>query len=385
MAQTKASVKTGLGDLPELPHEIVPAPSDVLQRRRRERLRTLPMVTVSYCVDAVLLCAFAGTGVVPWQVPYTFLGCGLLLCGAFYLVLNSNLPERMRDHHLVMEQLVANCLLQMAFLLWVPQIGVPFMMLCFVIFAFGSLRMKFRTVVFGSTALALALALVVVFFADGVGLPFATPAQRAATGLFFAVVLSHLAFLGQHGAYLRSLLNEHRAKLADALAEVERLVGRDDLTGVMNRRAIVALVDEECQRMRRTGGAFAIALLDIDFFKRVNDEHGHLAGDEVLRRFCSAALEAIRTTDRLGRIGGEEFLILMPATDKPEAALAAVERVREAVARVDWARVDAGLSITASAGVGIAGADDTVEILLGRVDKALYAAKHSGRNCVRSA
>ena len=370
---------------PALPHDAAKTPTEALLTRRRERLRMLPMVAASYGVDTALLCAYYAAGVVPWQMPPTFLVCGLLLCGAFHLVLDSDLPERMRDHHLVMEQMVANCVLQMAFLLWVPQVGAPLMMLCFVIFAFGALRMKFRTVVFGSTALAVAMGLVVAFFGDSVALPFATPAQRAVTGLWFAVVLSRLAFVGQHGAHLRGLLNEHRAKLTVALAEVERLAGRDDLTGVMNRRAIVALVGDERERMRRTGAAFAVALFDIDFFKNVNDHHGHLVGDEVLRRFCGAASEAIRTTDRLGRIGGEEFLVLMPATDRPEAALAAAERVRDAVARVDWPGVDAGLKVTVSAGVGIALADDTLEALLGRVDTALYAAKHDGRNCVRAA
>ena len=385
MAQLKAAVESGAGVQPAPPHEAATAPSEALQARRRERLRMLPMVAASYVVDTLLLCAYSAIGVVPWQVPPTFLVCGLLLCGAFHLVLDSDLPERMRDHHLVMEQMVANCVLQIAFLLWVPQVGAPLMMLCFVIFAFGALRMKFRTVVFGSTALAVAMGLIVAFFGEGIDLPADTPAQRAVSGLWFAVVLSRLAFLGQHGAHLRALLNEHRAKLTVALAEVERLVGRDDLTGVMNRRAIVALVGEERDRMRRTGASFAVALFDIDFFKSVNDDHGHLVGDEVLRRFCGAASEAIRTTDRLGRIGGEEFLVLMPATDKPDAALAAAERVRDAVARVDWASVDAGLRVTVSAGVGIAGADDTLESLLGRADTALYAAKHAGRNCVRAA
>ena len=107
--------------------------------------------------------------------------------------------------------------------------------------------------------------------------------------------------------------------------------------------------------MRRTGAPFAVALFDIDFFKRVNDERGHLVGDEVLRRFCAAAAEAIRATDRLGRFGGEEFLVLMPATDKTEAAHAAAERVRDAVAKVDWNGIDAGLEVTVSAGVAIAG------------------------------
>ena len=136
--------------------------------------------------------------------------------------------------------------------------------------------------------------------------------------------------------------------------------------------------------MRRTGTAFAVALFDIDFFKRVNDERGHLVGDEVLRRFCAAASEALRGTDRLGRFGGEEFLVLMPTTDKAEAAHAAAERVRDAVAQVDWNAIDAGLEVTVSAGVAIAAADDTVEALLGRADMALYAAKHEGRNRVRS-
>jgi diguanylate cyclase (GGDEF)-like protein len=213
----------------------------------------------------------------------------------------------------------------------------------------------------------------------------ASPAQRVVSGLWFAVVLARLAFLGQHGAHLRAQLNEQRARLAVALAEVERLAGRDDLTGVMNRRAIMATVSEERERMRRTGATFAVALYDIDFFKSVNDERGHLVGDEVLRRFCAAAGEAIRTTDRLGRFGGEEFLVLMPATDTPEAAHAAAERVRDAVARVDWNGVDAGLEVTVSAGVAVATAEDTVEALLGRADMALYAAKHDGRNRVRSA
>ena len=381
----KAAVEASVGAQPAPTLDPAKPPTEALLTRRRERLRMLPMVAASYGVDTALLCAYFAVGVVPWQMPPTFLVCGLLLCGAFHLVLDSGLPERMRDHHLVMEQMVANCALQMAFLLWVPQVGAALMMLCFVIFAFGALRMKFRTVVFGSTALAVAMGLVVAFLGDGAALPTATQAQRAVSGLWFAVVLSRLAVLGQHGAHLRALLNEHGAKLTVALAEVERLAGRDDLTGVMSRRAIVVLVGEERERMRRTGAAFAIALFDIDFFKSVNDNHGHPVGDEVLRRFCGAAAEAIRTTDRLGRIGGDEFLVLMPATDRAEAALAAAERVGDAVAKVDWQSVDAGLHVTVSAGVGIALPEDTLETLLGRTDTALYAAKHDGRNCVHAA
>ena len=379
------TVETRAGVLSAPLHGAQAPSASTLLKRRRERLRMLPFVAASYLLDSLLLFAYVAVGAIPWQVPPAYLASGLLLCGAFHLVLDSDLPERSRDHHLVMEQMVANSALAMAFLLWAPAVGVPLMMGCFVIFAFGALRMKFRSVVFGSTALALSMGLVVAFSGEGVGLPMATPAQRLVSGGWFAVVLARLAFLGQHGAHLRAQLNEQRARLAAALAEVERLVGRDDLTAVMNRRAIMATVAEERERMRRTGMPFAVALFDIDHFKRVNDERGHLVGDEVLRRFCAAAGEAIRTTDRLGRFGGEEFLVLMPATDKAEAAHAAAERVRYAVARVDWNGVDSGLEVTVSAGVAIATPEDTVEALLGRADMALYAAKHEGRNRVRSA
>ena len=138
-----------------------PCRAEALLKRRRERLRMLPFVAASYVVDTVLLCAYFAAGVIPWQMPPTYLAAGLLLCAAFHVVLDSGLPERTRDHHLVMEQMVANAALAMAFLLWAPQVGVPLMMGCFVIFAFGALRMKFRSVVFGSTALALAMGLVV--------------------------------------------------------------------------------------------------------------------------------------------------------------------------------------------------------------------------------
>jgi diguanylate cyclase len=385
MAPSNAA-ETGAGVLPAPPHAPAAAlPPEALQTRRRERLRMLPFVAASYGLDSLLLCAYCAAGVIPWWIPPIYLASGLMLCVAFHFILDSSLPERTRDHHLVIEQMVANSTLAIVFLLWMPQVGVPLMMGCFIIFAFGALRMKFRSVVFGSTALALAMGLVIAFFGEGVDLPMATPAQRMVSGLWFAVVLSRLAFLGQHGAHLRALLNEQRVKLAGALAEVERLASRDDLTAVMNRRAIMATVAEERERMRRTGAPFAVALFDIDFFKRVNDERGHLVGDEVLRRFCVAATEAIRATDRLGRFGGEEFLVLMPATDKADAAHAAAERVRDAVARVDWDRIDPGLEVTVSAGVTVAGAEDTVEALLGRADMALYAAKHEGRNRVRSA
>ncbi len=342
-------------------------------------------MAASYVVDAVLLCGYAALGAAPWSLPFAYVVAGLALTALFFRILWSPWPERMRDHHMVVEQMSAHCTLLIGFALWTPSVGVLLLMVIFVVFAFGSLRMKYRRTVVAAVAMALVMALALATFGEGVAMPFGSALERALSALWFMAVLTRIAYLGQYAGNLRQLLNEQRARLAVALDEVERLANCDELTGAMNRRAIMRLVGEERDRMRRTAQPFAVALFDVDLFKRVNDEHGHLVGDEVLRRFSDAAAGAIRATDRIGRFGGEEFLVLLPATDAEDAAVVAAERVREALNRVDWTSLGGGLGVTVSAGVAVARAGDTVEVLIGRADVALYAAKREGRDRVCAA
>ena len=141
-----------------------------------------------------------------------------------------------------------------------------------------------------------------------------------------------------------------------------------------------ALADERARALR-TGELFALVLLDIDHFKSVNDRFGHQAGDAVLKAFCHVVGNAsIRSTDRLGRLGGEEFMVLLISLAGVDAALVVAERLREAVAAHDWNRIVPGLSLTTSLGVAVFERGDTVETLIARADRALYAAKDSGRN-----
>lgn len=120
-------------------------------------------------------------------------------------------------------------------------------------------------------------------------------------------------------------------------------------------------------------------MFDLDHFKAVNDTHGHGAGDAVLKAFARIAGETVRTTDLFGRYGGEEFLLVMPAT--PLAmAVAAVERIREGMRAADWAGIAPGLNVTASVGVAEAHGEYVAEALLHEADLALYEAKRSGRN-----
>ena len=106
-----------------------PSGAEALRVRRRERLRMLPVVAISYVVDTGLLLCFCVVGVLPWTMPLVFLASGLVVCALFHVVLSSHFPERLRDHHMVMEQMAAHCALLMTFLVWTPQVGVPLMLL----------------------------------------------------------------------------------------------------------------------------------------------------------------------------------------------------------------------------------------------------------------
>jgi len=158
----------------------------------------------------------------------------------------------------------------------------------------------------------------------------------------------------------------------------------DDLTGLYNRRYVVAHVNELLARMPEGGGEVALMLFDIDHFKQVNDQHGHPAGDAVLRELAGRALRQVRSVDLVGRLGGEEFVVVMPETNLAGAAVVA-ERLRAAVAGEPFSLQAGGgrLPVTVSIGVAVTGeTPETLESLLKRADDALYIAKNAGRNRV---
>jgi two-component system, cell cycle response regulator len=158
----------------------------------------------------------------------------------------------------------------------------------------------------------------------------------------------------------------------------------DELTGLYNRRYVFAHLNELLARMPENGTETAVMLFDIDHFKLVNDRHGHPAGDEVLRELAKRAMRQVRSVDLVGRLGGEEFIVVMPETNLAGAAIVA-ERVRAAVAEALFVLADDGtaVAVTISIGVAVTGrGDEKLESLLKRADEALYAAKNAGRNQV---
>ncbi len=191
------------------------------------------------------------------------------------------------------------------------------------------------------------------------------------------------AFTEADERLLGSLALQVGAALANAHLYEMAMV--DGLTGLFVRRYFDARLDEELERARRYRTPFAVAMLDLDDFKRLNDDHGHLAGDSVLREIARVVRTEIRGVDTAARYGGEEVALILPGTELV-AALAHAERVRRAIAERRVACGDDGLELSITASVGIAAFPDsgaiTAEDLLRRADRALYRAKRAGKNRV---
>jgi diguanylate cyclase (GGDEF)-like protein len=163
--------------------------------------------------------------------------------------------------------------------------------------------------------------------------------------------------------------------------ELRVLATTDPLTGVYNRRRFQELGQYEMAREARSPRGLSVLALDLDHFKKVNDEHGHGAGDETLVRFVQACSTCLRAMDTIGRTGGEEFAVLLPETPLAEAC-AVAERMRAAVAECAMMGSQGPFQITVSVGVAQMGPDEPFDALLARADLQLYAAKHGGRNRV---
>ncbi len=161
---------------------------------------------------------------------------------------------------------------------------------------------------------------------------------------------------------------------------------RDALTGVHNRRYLTLQVQSELNNLHDGDDTMALVMLDIDHFKRINDTYGHPAGDHVLTQVARALAESVRGEDVVGRVGGEEFAVLLREADQ-RAAWACAERVRRMVEATDFAAIGDRVRVTVSLGYAVARGGDgsTVASLVGAADRQLYAAKQGGRNRVEPA
>jgi diguanylate cyclase (GGDEF)-like protein len=228
-----------------------------------------------------------------------------------------------------------------------------------------------------------------IFFVTIIGLlvlPAFAPGLSAKNNIIALIFILTVGGLVVMAAALRQRylekLNWRTQQLVESEARFRELSIRDSLTGLFNRRNLFDLGRIEISRAERFNRPFSVLILDIDHFKRINDNHGHPAGDIVLQEIARLCREAVRDIDLVGRYGGEEFIILMPETDLLTATKVA-ERMRE---RIEQSLIPLdGRFETITVSIGVAVKDENtaeLETLIARADQAMYIAKHRGRNRV---
>jgi diguanylate cyclase (GGDEF)-like protein len=196
-----------------------------------------------------------------------------------------------------------------------------------------------------------------------------------------AIVLMTVSIIGGYISHLRHNLGIIKSQQAKYIEIIKEMAIRDELTGLFNRRYIMELLENEKNRSSRGGELFCLAMLDIDHFKNVNDNHGHQAGDEVLRGVAILMKDTMRNSEFCGRYGGEEFLILLTQTDIKGALLFA-ERVRTNIENARFPEIGEDFKVTVSIGLSEYRISEDVEATISRSDEALYRAKNGGRNRV---
>lgn len=191
-----------------------------------------------------------------------------------------------------------------------------------------------------------------------------------------ALILPAISAVTYYIARIRHRMIQQKVELRQALAMLQEVAIRDDMTGLVNRRHMLQLLDLQRERQARTGEGFCLALIDLDHFKHINDHYGHHVGDAVLRDFALCAVSVLRQTDVLARWGGEEFLLMMPHGPDDDQVLQALNRIRLQLAAMPTLPER---PVTFSAGVTCHPEGESLRETLERADRALYQAKAEGR------
>jgi len=358
--------------------------AEALSRRARQRRQIQGLIGASYVVDAIVLLIYAHAGTTSASIGPAFAICGLISVTGYIALSEAGFTERFKDHYFVVPQSIISMIIMLAFTWIAPEVGVMFLCTLFVVFAFSSLRSTPLQTAVVWTAMAFGLAGLFLLTDKPISLPHETYLERFATMTVFILTIGRCMFIGIFSSAMRVSLYKSGLALREANKRIEELAELDDLTGSFNRRCIMRFLDEEIARAHRTNLPCSIALIDLDWFKRINDTYGHPTGDEVLKTFAITVFANIRGVDRLGRYGGEEFLLVLPDTPH-DAAARLLERLRTIIADLDWSAFSPGMRVTVSAGIASLNPTETPDSFLARTDGALYKAKAQGRNRIASA
>lgn len=359
-----------------------PAATGKEQRLQAQRLRMTALSVVNFLLQSGILALYAALGRVSWGLVASFLVASMAASGGFWLLIRSGRNTRFADPGMLLPQIVVSWLVQVVFLALAPQLAVVFLVSLLVGFVYAMIAFDERQFIIAWLLQAAMTAAAMAWGWHTAGAPGWTVAELAVAWLLFFLCTYRITAIGAQFSSLRAKLSEKNRLLSESLARIAELASHDDLTGALNRRSFMQLLEAERARLGRAPQPFSVALLDLDHFKSINDRHGHLAGDAVLKALCGVVGGALRGTDVFARYGGEEFVLLLHAPIDAATTWSVLERVRLRIERHDWDAIAPGLAVTASIGMAVWSGGQTAQDLLGQADKALYDAKRRGRNRV---
>ena len=344
---------------------------------QRLRLRRFLLASAFSTLYLLVLAVFYAQDKVDRETIFEAAASIAAAIAGFYCTFQLGINRRFADPSLTAFQLLAAVFTMLFVVYRAPETRLAFSAFFFVALMFGMLRFSGRKLAaLGVVSLA-SFALVTWFRHAG-----NHDAEILRLDMLQLVVMAitfpWLVFIGGRVKRLQRDLIDVSIKLED----IEEKARHDDLTGVYNRRALMVAMEESRQRAHATGEPLSICVIDLDFFKRYNDEFDHLTGDEVLRTFALAVRDGLRSTDVFGRYGGEEFVQIMPNTSLAGAMLDA-ERLRDRINTLDIPVARSIGPLTVSIGVAQYRPGETIAETFARADGALYKAKLLGRNRVQ--
>ncbi len=296
----------------------------------------------------------------------------------FFVYMRSGRNRAHADPSMLKPLLVWTTTVILAAAWFVDQIRLCVMIMFFMFMLEGAFRLKIIDFVLLS-AYAVFGYLAIIFL---VGKYYPEDINRTAElmqWVAFALATGGSAILAAEVRYIRYQLERRKKQNETAKMRLEELVIKDELTQLFNRRHAMTLLRHHKGLADRGAYQFALCYMDIDHFKQVNDSFGHPVGDVVLQRVSRTVLAVVSSVDHVARFGGEEFVVLFVKSDMAASQLVC-ERLRRAVAEMDFSDIDGRLRISASFGLTMYREAEKIETLLSRADEALYAAKQSGRN-----
>lgn len=350
------------------------------------RLRRFGMALMSYVLWVSLGVAgyLSGTLTLDREL-LLFLLAGIAASNLLiFVVLRSGLNERFSDPSLTLFQcLVAMCWI-LAFMYLSPLAREIMLMIYVVTMLFGMFQLSRRELLL-LAIFSLAGYGALLFFDDVLQASREVLTREALRYSVLTVMILWSAYFGNYVGSLKQKLRRQNQSLKRAIETATHQAERDELTRTYNRRFIMGSLDDEKVRADEENRIFSICIFDLDHFKRVNDDHGHQAGDQVLAEFTMRAGGILRSMDQvrrrghpMGRYGGEEFIVLLPGTGLP-GAINCAERIRELTEKRTFVN---DIKVTVSVGVAQYRAGEEIKETIRRADEALYEAKALGRNQV---